>query len=87
MDIILSGRCADSTTIAAIDTLASTGPHYLSLTTAGHVTATRPTTAIRVLNRIDDQTILVDIVTESTEQHVHQSFTVLRNRRLGSGGQ
>lgn len=76
VDIILSGRCADSTTIAAIDTLASTGPHYLSLTTAGQVTATRPTTAIRVLNRIDDQTILVDIVTESTEQHVHQSFTL-----------
>lgn len=76
VDIILSGRCADSTTIAAIDTLASTGPHYLSLTAAGEVTATRPTTAIRVLNRIDDQTILVDIVTESTEQHVHQSFTL-----------
>lgn len=76
VDIILSGRCADYTTIAAIDTLASTGPHYLSLTAAGHVTATRPTTAIRVLNRIDDQTILVDIVTESTEQHVHQSFAL-----------
>lgn len=77
-DILVKGLCSDTGVIAAIDGLGEAGPHYLSgvTTDAGKVTSSRPLTAIHVLDKIDASTILVDIVVESPEQHVHQKYTL-----------